>query len=165
MHKTRTLILLCCALAFAGCQQQSPPPQAIEPAAPPPTPAPVEPADVPAPKRVAGALKSALPEGFVLPFSFHRLYDNTGKTEAGTPQRRILVEYLDLEAPAIQAALSDALQAKGFAVPSGSSTDVATELRFTRADGASVVVKVTPGREKPRVPGAKGIVHLVWNAG
>ena len=120
------------------------------------TPAPV--------RRQAGALKSELPEGFVLPFPFHRLYDNT-TSKAGKAQRRVMVEYLDQEAAAVQSALTDALAAKGFSAPATSKQGEAVSLDFSRADGARVEAKIQPGRNKARVPNAKGTVHFVWTAG
>jgi hypothetical protein len=109
-------------------------------------------------------LKSDLPESFQLPFAFHRLYDNTGKTEAGKVQRRVLVEYLDQDSATVQAALSEALLAKGFSAPTSEVDNGIVHLVFQRADGASVEARIDPKREKPRAPNAKGTVHLIWNA-
>jgi glucose/arabinose dehydrogenase len=167
MYNSKVIVLLAAALALAACRQdpapadaQAPAADVTEPASPPDA-APV--AETSA-RPAAGALKSALPEGFELPFGFHRLYDNTGRTEKGGPQRRILVEYLDVEADAVRASLTQALQAKGFDAPVASDVGGESQLTFARADGASVVAKITVGRDKPRAENAKGTLHLVWNA-
>ena len=163
MRKT-WILSCCCALAIAACDRTP-----SEPAQAPATEAAVEPAPAapqaaPRPaRRVAGALKSELPEAFQLPFAFHRLYDNTGKTEAGKAQRRVLVEFLDEDGATVEAALTSALQSKGFAAPTSEVKDGVTHLQFQRPDGASVQVKLDPKREKPRAPNAKGTVHLTWN--
>ena len=64
----------------------------------------------------------------------------------------------------MQAALDTALQAKGFAAPTSEDKAGVTLLQFKRPDGTSVQVKIDPKREKPRVPNAKGTVHLTWTA-
>ena len=157
------ILLCCCAFAIAACDRSpSAPVNAPEGAAPAATHADAKPA--PRPRRQAGALKSELPEGFKLPFAFFRLYDNTGKTEGGKAQRRVMVEFLDTDGAGVQAALDTALQAKGFAAPTAEVKGDITHLRFQRADGTSVEVKIDPKREKPRAPNAKGTVHLTWTA-
>ena len=75
-----------------------------------------------------------------------------------------LVEYLDVEADAVRASLTQALQAKGFDAPVASDVGGESQLTFARADGASVIAKITVGRDKPRAENAKGTLHLVWNA-
>lgn len=163
--RTFWISLCCLAAVMAGCDKAPTTPATSAPAS---EAVPVEPPSAAKPstpaRRVAGALKADLPEGFELPFAFHRLYDNTGKTEAGKPQRRVLVEYLDEDAAAVQAALITALQAKGFSAPTSQVDGDIVHLEFQRADGASVEAKIDPKREKPRAPNAKGMVHLVWNA-
>lgn len=161
-------ILSFCLVALAACEKGAPSPAApgpgTETASTPDVPAGVEQAAPPA-RPVAGALKSDLPEGFLLPFAFYRLYDNTGKTETGKLQRRILVEFLDQDGPAVAAALGNALELKGFSAPTSDTDDGITRLEFKRTDGASVVVKIDPKRETPRATGAKGTLHLTWNEG
>lgn len=163
MRKT-WILSCCCVLAIVACDRT---PTDPAPAAAPQSEseaAPVSPQPAPRPpRRAAGALKSELPEGFQLPFAFHRLYDNTGKTESGKAQRRVLVEFLDEDGATVEAALTSALQSKGFAAPTSEIKDGVTHLQFQRPDGASVQVKLDPKREKPRAPNAKGIVHLIWN--
>ena len=165
MQKT-WILLCCCAIAIAACERAPSSPEPIpapaSPAAAEAAPEPHAPAARPA-RRPAGALKSELPEGFQLPFAFHRLYDNTGKSATGKAQRRVLVEFLDEDGAAVESALSAALQAKGFAAPTSEVEGGMTRLQFQRPDGASVQVKIDPKREKPRAPNAKGTVHLIWN--
>lgn len=160
------ILLCCCAIAIAACERapSSPKPTTApaSPVAADATPKATAPAPLPA-RRPVGALKSELPEGFQLPFAFHRLYDNTGKSPTGKAQRRVLVEFLDEDAPAIESALSAALQAKGFAAPTSEVEGGITGLQFRRTDGASVQVKIDPKRGKPRATNAKGTVHLIWN--
>lgn len=161
------LAIPCCLFMLAACQPPGGPTPAAEQAA---AVAEEAVATAPAPQRaapkVAGALKSPLPESFELPFDFHRLYDNSGRTDTGSPQRRVLVEYLGADAEEVRSALAAALREKGFSDPVTTPADNgAIKLEFTRGDGASVVATITPGRENPRAPNAEGLVHLVWNAG
>ncbi len=176
MVNAKVIFLFAIGIGLAACRPESPSavpqdqPQAVSTAVA--TSIDGEPAQVPdhapegapAGKPVAGALKSPLPEGFELPFGFHRLYDNTGRSENGGPQRRILVEYLDVDDAVVRTSLVRALEAKGFGAPVASEEGRETRLAFAREDGATVIAKVTAGREQPRAAGAKGTLHLVWNS-
>jgi len=107
-----------------------------------------------------------LPEGFELPFAYHRLYDNTGKTDSGSPQRRVMVEFIGVDSTEAQAALVRALATKGFGAPEVDQVDGQERLVFAKADGASVIAKFDgqPKALRMRGQGAKGTLHLTWNA-
>lgn len=160
----RKIVLLTSILLVAACNREQP--AATAPAA---EPAPQQQAVVAepaaeAPKAAPGELKSPLPEGFVLPFAYHRLYDNTGKTEAGKPQRRVMVEFIGADAATATDALGAALAEKGFVEKSREQVAGKDQLSFERADGASVIVKIDPQPKRLRREDARGTLHLTWNS-
>jgi hypothetical protein len=108
-------------------------------------------------------LETPLPEGFELPFAYHRVADNLGKTADGKPQRRILVEILEGDAAAAQQGIVNALVAKGFGQPVIEPVAGINQLTFSRADGVTVIVKVDPQPKRVRAPNATGTVHMTWN--
>ncbi|WP_417471460.1 hypothetical protein [Luteimonas mephitis] len=120
----------------------------------------------PKPESVPEDLKAPLPEGFELPFAYHRLYDNTGKTDSGSPQRRVMVEFLGTDLMEARVALTQALAAKGFGAPKADQLDGLERLTFARQDGASVIAKFDgqPKALRMRSQDAKGTLHLTWNA-
>ena len=109
-------------------------------------------------------LKSPLPEGFELPFAHHRLYDNTGKTKDGKPQRRVMVEFVGEDAGAVQASLTTALSEAGFSAPVADQVDGKDRLIFNRADGVAVIVKIDPAPKRLRAQDARGTLHLTWDS-
>lgn len=165
MNKACLLFLL---LPLAACNQ-APTPEPATPETAPPT-AVAEPSAMPEvirPKsgKVSVDLKTPLPEGFQLPFAYHRLYDNTGKTDSGSPQRRVMVEFIGTDLPEARSALTRALADKGFGVPEVDQANGLERLVYTRPDGASVVAKFDgqPKALRMREQGAKGTLHLTWN--
>lgn len=162
----RKFFLASTLLFLAACNQA---PQCPEPAATPVSPppaaaaaAPAEPA--PAEDGAPRALKSPLPEGFELPFAYHRLYDNTGRTEAGTPQRRVMVEFIGSDATDVEGALGAALEAKGFVERGREQADGEELLRYERDDGAEVIVRIDAQPARVRTEDARGTLHLTWNS-
>lgn len=108
-------------------------------------------------------LETPLPEGFELPFAYHRVADNLGKTADGKPQRRILVEILEGDAATAQQGIVNALVAKGFGQPVIEPVAGLNQLTFSRADGVTVIVKIDPQPKRVRAPNATGTVHMTWN--
>jgi hypothetical protein len=153
-------LLLIPLLLVAACDQKRP---AADVGLPPAEPAAAAPAPVPAPSMQPMALKSPLPEGFELPFEYHRLYDNTGKTQTGALQRRIMVEVIGQDAAAARDALSGALAGKGFSAPASDLDDGLERLVYRRPDGTVVTVKINPAPKRLRAPDARATVHLVWD--
>jgi hypothetical protein len=158
----RKTVLLTSILLVAACNREQP--AATAPAAEPAPQQQVAEPVAEAPKAAPGELKSPLPEGFVLPFAYHRLYDNTGKTEAGKPQRRVMVEFIGADAATATDALAAALAGKGFVEKSREQVDGKDQLVFERADGASVIVKIDPQPKRLRREDARGTLHLTWNS-
>jgi len=165
MNKTLLFILL---LPLAACNRGDAPDSTPSKTAPPAAVADSAAPEVVKPKAAStpADLKTPLPEGFELPFAYHRLYDNTGKTSSGSPQRRVMVEFIGLDSVEAQTALSQALAAKGFAAPETEQVDGLVRLAFARPDGAAVVAKFDgqPKALRMRKQGAEGTLHLTWNA-
>ena len=164
MNKTLLFILL---LPLAACNRGDAPDSTTSEMAPPAAVADPAPEVVkPKPEATPADLKMPLPEGFELPFAYHRLYDNTGKTSSGSPQRRVMVEFIGVDSAQAQTALTEALAAKGFALPETDKVNGLVRLTFARPDGAAVVAKFDgqPKALRMRKQGADGTLHLTWNA-
>jgi hypothetical protein len=157
----RTIVIALVLLAGAACNRQQPN-DTTAPAATP-TEATASTVEKPKPAFERQDLEAPLPEGFVLPFAYHRVADNLGKTADGKPQRRILVEILEGDAAMAQQGITDALVAKGFGQPVIEPLAGVNQLAFSRADGVTVIVKVDPRPKRVRAPNATGTVHMIWN--
>lgn len=155
-----TAIAALVLLAGTACNRQQP----SETTAPAATPTEVaSTVETPKPAFERKDLESPLPEGFELPFVYHRVADNLGKTADGKPQRRILVEVLEGDAAAAQQAMVTALAAKGFGEPVIEPVAGVNQLTFSRADGVTVIVKVDSAPKRVRAANATGTVHMTWN--
>jgi hypothetical protein len=110
------------------------------------------------------ALKTGLPENFELPFNYRRMYDNSVR-RGGKQERRIMVEFIGIDAKAAQAALTSALEAKGFASSAPEQNGSITQLKFIRPDGAAVALKIDSKPKRLVAKDARGTLHMVWDPG
>jgi peptidoglycan/LPS O-acetylase OafA/YrhL len=113
------------------------------------------------------ALREPLPDNFILPFRYHRRFDNGERGRDGRlgqrAERRVMVEYLEIGPNEVEASLLRALEADGFSVIGREAAERSNGFELER-ENARISLRIIQNANGTVAPNANGTLHLIWRA-
>ena len=152
-----TSLLLLAVIGLAACNKNEPAPAPVAA-----TPATAQPAPATA---SAGPSASAVTIGadVALPINAQQRTAREATSKDGRAQRRAVYEFLDGDVASVSEAVRKAMLDAGYKASDAKPEGQGMRSNFRRKNTGSVTVLVRPlDDEKPRNPGAKGLVYASW---